>query len=108
VPPAQTAGPAAPAAEAASPASTDAADDLAKHPGAVASPMVGTVYLQPEPEAEPFVRVGDAVAEGQTVMIIEAMKTMNQIPAPKAGTVKRILVEDGQPAEFGAPLMIIE
>jgi len=94
-----------PAAEA---APVDVADDLAKHPGAVASPMVGTVYLQPEPGSDPFVKVGDAVTEGQTLMIIEAMKTMNQIPSPRAGTVKRILVEDGAPAEFGAPLMIVE
>ncbi|MEO0678709.1 MAG: acetyl-CoA carboxylase biotin carboxyl carrier protein subunit, partial [Pseudomonadota bacterium] len=72
------------------------------------SPMVGTVYLQAEPGSDPFVRVGEAVTEGQTLMIIEAMKTMNQIPSPRAGTVKRILVEDGAPAEFGAPLMIIE
>ena len=70
--------------------------------------MVGTAYLQPEPGAPSFVSVGATVTEGQTVMIIEAMKTMNQIPAPKAGTVKRILIEDGSPVEFGAPLMIIE
>ena len=72
------------------------------------SPMVGTAYLQPEPEAPPFVKVGDAVTEGQTILIIEAMKTMNQIPAPRAGRVKRILVEDGSPVEFGAPLIILE
>lgn len=101
--PAQAATPAAPAEEAA-----DAADALARHPGAVASPMVGTAYLQPEPGSAPFVRLGDEVAEGQTLLIIEAMKTMNQIPSPRAGTVKRILVEDGVPVEFGAPLMIIE
>ncbi|MGM0584384.1 MAG: acetyl-CoA carboxylase biotin carboxyl carrier protein [Pseudomonadota bacterium] len=101
--PAQAEAPAAPAEEAA-----DAADALARHPGAVASPMVGTAYLQPEPGSAPFVRLGDEVAEGQTLLIIEAMKTMNQIPSPKAGTVKRILVEDGVPVEFGAPLMIIE
>ncbi len=70
--------------------------------------MVGTVYVQPEPGAPPFVSVGDRVSEGQTLLIIEAMKTMNQIPAPRAGVVKRILVEDGAPVEFGAPLMIIE
>jgi acetyl-CoA carboxylase biotin carboxyl carrier protein len=99
----------APAATAETPAATgDAADDLARHPGAVASPMVGTAYLQPEPGAAAFVRVGDQVAEGQTLLIIEAMKTMNQIPSPRAGTVKRVLVEDGTPVEFGAPLMIIE
>ena len=86
----------------------DTPDDLARQPGAVASPMVGTVYLQPEPEAPAFVRVGDPVTEGQTLMIIEAMKTMNAIPSPRAGTVRRILVDDGSPVEFGAPLMIIE
>jgi len=83
-------------------------EDPALHPGAVTSPMVGTVYLQPEPGTPAFVSVGDAVTEGQTVCIVEAMKTMNQIPAPRAGTVKRILVEDGAPVEFGAPLVIIE
>ena len=70
--------------------------------------MVGTVYLAPEPGADPFVSVGDKVAEGQTILIIEAMKTMNQIPAPRAGVVKRILVDDGSAAEFGTPLVIIE
>ncbi len=82
--------------------------DPAAHPGAVTSPMVGTVYLQSEPGAPAFVKVGDSVSEGDTLLIIEAMKTMNQIPAPRAGTVKRILVEDSAPVEFGAPLMIIE
>ncbi len=77
-------------------------------PGAVTSPMVGTVYLAAEPGAAPFVTVGAQVAEGQTVLIIEAMKTMNQIPAPRSGTVKRIVIEDGSPVEYGAPLMIIE
>lgn len=85
-----------------------AADDPAQHPGAVTSPMVGTAYLQPEPGAPSFVKVGDSVSEGQTVLIVEAMKTMNQIPAPRAGKVTRILIEDGAPVEFGAPLMIIE
>ncbi len=85
-----------------------AAEDPAQHPGAVTSPMVGTVYLSAEPGAAAFVTVGASVAEGQTVMIIEAMKTMNQIPAPRAGVVKRILVTDGNPVEYGAPLMIIE
>lgn len=89
-------------------APTDTSDDPSEHPGAVASPMVGTVYLQPEPGTPAFVSVGDQVSEGQTLLIIEAMKTMNQIPAPRAGKVKRILVEDGGPVEFGAPLMIIE
>jgi acetyl-CoA carboxylase biotin carboxyl carrier protein len=83
-------------------------DDPAQHPGAVTSPMVGTIYLSAEPGAAPFVAVGSTVSEGQTVLIIEAMKTMNQIPAPRAGTVKRILVADGNAVEYGAPLMIIE
>jgi len=101
---------AAPAPSAATPASTPPApaSDPAQHPGAVTSPMVGTVYLQPEPGAPAFVSVGDTVNEGQTVCIVEAMKTMNQIPAPRAGTVKRILVEDGAPVEFGSPLVIID
>lgn len=84
------------------------ADDPALHPGAVTSPMVGTAYLQPEPTSDAFVKVGDTVTEGQTLLIVEAMKTMNHIPAPRAGTVRRILVEDGAPVEFGAPLMIVE
>ena len=83
-------------------------DDPAQHPGAVTSPMVGTIYLAAEPGATPFVAIGSSVSEGQTVLIIEAMKTMNQIPAPRAGTVKRILVADGNAVEYGAPLMIIE
>ncbi len=76
--------------------------------GVVPSPMVGTAYRGPDPEAKPFVDVGDTVKAGQTLLIVEAMKTMNQIPAPRAGTVTKILVEDGQPVEFGEPLMIIE
>ena len=95
---------AAPAAAAAALAT----EDPAQHPGAVTSPMVGTCYLAAEPGATPFITIGAVVAEGQTVLIIEAMKTMNHIPAPRAGTIKRILVEDGTPVEFGAPLMIIE
>ena len=83
-------------------------EDPASHPGAVTSPMVGTVYLQPEPGAAAFVSVGSQVTEGATVLIVEAMKTMNQIPSPKSGTVKRILVEDGGAVEFGTPLVIIE
>ena len=83
-------------------------EDPANHPGAIASPMVGTVYLQPEPGAEPFVKVGDRVAEGQTLMIVEAMKTMNHIPSPRAGVVRRILVQDGAPVEYGAPLLIVD
>lgn len=94
--------PAAPAPAAA------AASDPASHPGAVPSPMVGTAYLSPEPGAAAFVTVGQQVAEGDTLMIVEAMKTMNHIPAPKSGTVKRILVDDGTPVEYGAPLLIIE
>ena len=105
--PAAPAAPATPAAPAA-PAAADAPADPASHPGAVASPMVGTAYLSPEPGVDAFVKVGDKVSEGQTLCIVEAMKTMNQIPAPKGGTVKRILVEDGAPVEFGAPLMIVE
>ena len=85
-----------------------AVDDPAAHPGAVPSPMVGTVYLQPEPGSEPFIRVGSTVSAGQTIVIVEAMKTMNQIAAPHGGTVTRILVEDGSPVEYGAPLVIIE
>lgn len=88
-------------------AKADAADP-SKHPGAVPSPMVGTAYLAPEPGSAPFVEVGARVAQGQTLMIIEAMKTMNHIPAPKAGVVLAILVGNGQPVEFGEPLAIIE
>ncbi|WP_371224418.1 acetyl-CoA carboxylase biotin carboxyl carrier protein [Roseovarius sp. 2305UL8-3] len=98
------AAPAAPAAAEAAPATEDPAD----HPGAVASPMVGTVYMQAEPGSPAFVSVGDKVSEGDTLLIVEAMKTMNHIPAPRGGTVKRILVEDGAAVEYGAPLMIIE
>ena len=97
--------PAAPAAPTAAPASTE---DPAAHPGAVTSPMVGTVYLQGEPGAPAFVSVGASVAEGDTLLIVEAMKTMNHIHAPRAGTVKRILVGDGDAVEFGTPLVIIE
>ncbi len=104
---APAAAPAA-AAPAAAPAPAAESADPADHPGAVTSPMVGTVYMQPEPGAPPFVTVGAQVKEGDTILIIEAMKTMNHIPAPKAGTVKRILVEDGAAVEYGAPLVIIE
>jgi acetyl-CoA carboxylase biotin carboxyl carrier protein len=93
------------AAPAAAPA---AAADLSKHPGVVPSPMVGTAYWSPEPGAKPFIEVGTKVSVGQTLLIIEAMKTMNQIPSPRAGTVTQILIEDGQPVEFGEPLVIIE
>jgi acetyl-CoA carboxylase biotin carboxyl carrier protein len=82
--------------------------DPTQHPGLVASPMVGTAYLGPAPGARPFIEVGSQVKTGDTLIIIEAMKTMNQIPAPRGGTVIQILVEDGQPVEYGEPLMIIE
>lgn len=93
---------------AAAPSAAAAASDPASHPGAVTSPMVGTVYMAAEPGAAPFSAVGATVAEGDTLLIIEAMKTMNHIPAPRSGTIKRILVEDGGAVEFGAPLVIIE
>jgi len=103
------AAPLAAAAPAAAPAEAPAAiEDPAAHPGAVTSPMVGTVYLQAEPGSPPFITVGAKVSEGDTILIIEAMKTMNQIPAPKAGIVTRILVEDSAAVEFGSPLVIIE
>ena len=82
--------------------------DVAQHPGLVTSPMVGTAYRAPEPGAKAFVEIGSAVKAGDTLLIIEAMKTMNQIPAPRSGTVVQILFEDAQPVEFGEPLMIIE
>ena len=85
-----------------------AAVDPAKHPGAVTSPMVGTAYVGAAPGARPFVEIGSQVQAGETLLIIEAMKTMNQIPAPRSGTVTQILIEDGQPVEFGEPLVIIE
>jgi acetyl-CoA carboxylase biotin carboxyl carrier protein len=95
---------AAPAPKAAAAASTDPANNA----DAVVSPMVGTVFRAPEPGGKPYVEVGDTVSKGQTLLIIEAMKTMNQIPAPRAGTVARIIVDDGHPVEFGEPLLIIE
>lgn len=82
--------------------------DLSKHPGAVTSPMVGTAYVSPQPGAAPFVQVGDIVKEDQTLLIVEAMKTMNAIPSPKSGKVVQILIQDSQPVEFGEVLMIIE
>ena len=82
--------------------------DPAKHPGVVTSPMVGTAYVGPEPGSRPFVEVGTRVQTGDTLLIVEAMKTMNQIPSPRTGTVIQVLIEDGQPVEFGEPLMIIE
>ena len=96
------------AAASASATAGAAAADLANHPGVVPSPMVGTAYWAPEPGAKPFIEVGARVTAGQTLLIIEAMKTMNQIPAPRAGSVVQILFEDGQPVEFGQPLVIIE
>ena len=84
------------------------ATDSGKHAGAVTSPMVGTAYLAPSPGAKAFVEVGSRVKAGDTLLIIEAMKTMNQIPAPRSGTVTQILVEDGQPVEFGEAMMIVE
>lgn len=107
-----TAPQAAPAAPAAAAAPTAApiteTTDPASHPGAVTSPMVGTVYMAPEPGAAAFISAGATVNEGDTLLIIEAMKTMNHIPAPRSGTIKRIMVEDGGAVEFGAPLVIIE
>jgi acetyl-CoA carboxylase biotin carboxyl carrier protein len=97
---------AAPATVAAAAPAAPASD--ASHPGAVVSPMVGTAYLSPEPGAKPFIDIGSHVRQGDTLLIVEAMKTMNQIPAPRSGTVTKILVEDGQPVEFGEPLLIIE
>ena len=97
----------APATAAAPPAAATNGADPADEAGAVRSPMVGTVYLSPEPNAVPFVKVGDRVSQGQTLLIIEAMKVMNQIPAPKAGTVKKILVDDAQPTEYGDILVVI-
>lgn len=99
--PAQREAPAA-----AKPAAAD--EEAGAHPGAVTSPMVGTAYVAPEPGAPPFVAVGSQVKAGQTVMIVEAMKTMNPIPAPRGGTVTSILISDGQPVEYGEPLLIIE
>ena len=96
-------GPALAAAPAGAPA--PAAGDL---PGAIKAPMVGTVYLSPQPEAPPFIKVGDTVREGQPLLIIEAMKVMNQIPAPRAGKVTQILVADGTPVEFGQALLVLE
>lgn len=107
-PAATAAAPAAAAPASAPAAAAQAADDPASHPGAVTSPMVGTIYMQAEPGAAPFISVGAQVAEGDTLLIVEAMKTMNHIPAPRAGTVKRILVEDGGAVEYGAPLVILE
>jgi len=111
--PVQAAVPAAalavgPAAAPAAAAPAEAAADLAQHPGAVKSPMVGVAYLAPEPGAPPFVSVGQSVNAGQTLMLIEAMKTFNQIKAPRSGTVSRLLVSSGAPVEYGEVLMVIE
>ncbi len=105
---AAVAAPAAAPAAAAPAAGKAAGNDPAKHPGAVKSPMVGTCYRSPEPGAPAFIDIGTRVSQGDTLLIIEAMKTMNQIPAPHAGKVTAILVENGQPVEFGEPLVIIE
>lgn len=106
-PPAAAPAPSAPAGSvpAAAPA---AAEDLSSNPGTLTSPMVGTAYRSPEPGKPAFVDVGTKVSEGQTLLIIEAMKTMNQIPAHRSGTVTRILVQDAQPVEYGEPLVVIE
>ena len=100
--------PSAPSSSGPGAAAAPGVADPAKHPGAVKSPMVGTAYRSPDPKAPPFVEVGARVQQGDTLLIIEAMKTMNQIPAPRAGTVTAILIENGQPVEFGEPLVIIE
>lgn len=105
---AYTQPPSAPAPAAEPPAAIEAPPTKANHPGAVPSPMVGTAYLAPSPGADNFVKVGDTVVEGQTVMIVEAMKTMNPISAPRAGKVSDILVQDAQAVEFGEPLLIVE
>jgi len=99
---------AAPATAPAAAAAPQASEDPASLPGAVTSPMVGTIYMQAEPGAAPFISVGAQVAEGDTLLIVEAMKTMNHIPAPRSGTIKRILVDDGGAVEFGSPLVILE
>ena len=99
--------PSAPAPSGGAAAPAEGAGDPSSLPGAVTSPMVGTAYLSAEPGSTPFVTLGQQVAEGDTLMIVEAMKTMNHILAPRSGTVRRILVEDGTPVEFGAPLMVV-
>ena len=92
-----------------SPSPSVASDaDLSNHPGVVSSPMVGTVFVAPEPGAPTFIRVGDKVTEGQTILIIEAMKTMNSVAATCSGTIKQIIIENEQPVEYGQPLVIIE
>ncbi|BDW88503.1 MULTISPECIES: acetyl-CoA carboxylase biotin carboxyl carrier protein subunit [Thalassospira] len=98
----------APAAPAASAPAVAAPSDAASHPGAVKSPMVGVVYFAPEPGAAPFISVGASIAEGQTLMLIEAMKTFNPIRAPKSGKITQIIATDGHPVEYDEPLVIIE
>ncbi|MCI4662986.1 MAG: acetyl-CoA carboxylase biotin carboxyl carrier protein [Neomegalonema sp.] len=105
---AAAAAPMAAPSAAPSAAADQQAADLSNHPGAVVSPMVGTAYLAPEPGAPEFVSVGQSVTEGQTIVIVEAMKTMNHIPAPRSGVVKQIIVSNEEPVEYGALLMIIE
>jgi len=101
--------PASPSTPAAPPAALDTPSSSGgDHPGAVPSPMVGTAYLSPSPGADAFIKVGDSISEGQTLLIVEAMKTMNAIASPRGGIVKEILVQDAQPVEFGEPLLIIE
>ncbi|CAM5383119.1 acetyl-CoA carboxylase biotin carboxyl carrier protein [Aquamicrobium terrae] len=99
---------ASPPAQGAAPASAPATPAADASKNAVPSPMVGTAYLAPAPDARPFIEVGQKVTQGQTLLIIEAMKTMNQIPSPRAGTVTAILVEDAQPVEYGMPLIVVE
>ena len=107
-PPQAAAAPMAPAGSVAAAAAPAANEDLSSNPGTLTSPMVGTAYRSPEPGKPTFVDVGTKVSEGQTLLIIEAMKTMNQIPAHRSGTVTRILVQDAQPVEYGEPLVVIE
>ena len=106
--PVMGAAPVAAAAAAPAAAAPAASEDPSSLPGIVTSPMVGTAYLSAEPGATPFVAIGQQVKEGDTLMIVEAMKTMNHIPSPRSGTVKRILVDDGNPVEYGSPLMVVE
>ncbi|MCZ8187531.1 MAG: acetyl-CoA carboxylase biotin carboxyl carrier protein [Beijerinckiaceae bacterium] len=106
--PAPAAAPAPVAAAPLAPATTDKPADLGAHPGAVRSPMVGTAYRRPSPGATAFIEVGSQVKQGEKLLLVEAMKTFNEIVAPRAGTVTHILVEDGQPVEYGEPLVVIE
>jgi len=106
--PAAPAHPPPPRAESVGPDAAAAPDNAAAHPGAVTSPMVGTVYVAPEPDAEPYVNVGDTVAEGQTLFLIEAMKTMNPINAPRPGRVSQIFAQNASPVEYGEVLIILE